>query len=244
MFAIEESEFTVIVIITVSSLFIMIQWVMANSEFIKEFLYGERLTDASKISYFLFTKFSGLIILGVLPAFVLDRLLPHYSLSDYGLSFSGGAYLISFYWIAVLAPGIIMINWFAAKNQKAHLIYPQILVKNWDPKLLGTYSMACSIYLFAFELLFRGFLFFPLANSIGLLPAISINLLLCTISQTPKGLNETIGRLLFSLVLCVATIQTETIWVAFFAHVVSTLSNNLFALLFHPEMRIVKARNR
>ena len=122
-------------------------------------------------------------------------------------------------------------------------MYPQIRVKEWDAKLIVSYSLAWCAYLFGYELLFRGFLLFPLVDSIGVWPAIAVNIALYSVSHIPKGIDETIGALPFGIILCIVTLQTETIWASFFIHVLLVLSNSLVALRFHPEMRIVKVRN-
>ncbi len=243
IFAVSASDITVMISIVGSSLFFILQWSITSSERIKIFFFGDRQSDAGKIGYLLFTKYAGLIILGAFPAILFYTVLPHYSISDYGLSTSGGTSLLSLYWILVLGVIIIVMNWFAARREKTFSMYPQIRVKEWDIKLIITYSVAWCAYLFGYELLFRGFLFFPLVNSIGVWPAISVNIALYSISHIPKGLDETIGALLLGFVLCIATLQTGTIWVAFITHVLLALSNSLFSLLFHPEMRIVKLRN-
>lgn len=242
MFAIEESDFTVIVLVAVISIFIWLQWAITNSEFIKEFLFGEQLREIDEINYFLFTKYSGSLFLGVFPCLVCIKLLPHYSFSDYGLS--SAVNLVSFYWILALGTIIIILNWLISKKKKTHLICPLMLKHEWNTKRISIYSVSFGVYLFSVELLFRGILFFPLVHVMGVLPAIFINVLIYTISQTPKGVNETIGIFLFSLVLCIATFQTGTIWVAFLLHVVFILSNGLMAFFLHPEIKSLKARNR
>ncbi len=241
MFTIEESDFPVIVLVAVISIFIWLQWLITNSEFIKEFLFGERPTVIDEINYFLFTKYSGLLLLGVFPCLVCSKLLPHYSFSDYGLS--SAVNLVSFYWILALGAIIMILNWFIAKKKKTHLICPLILKHEWNAKRISIYSVSIGVYLFSIELLFRGILFFPLVQVMGVLPAIFFNVSIYTISQIPKGVNETIGIFLFSLALCIATFQTGTIWVAFLAQVVSTLSYSQFELLFHSELRVAKAGN-
>jgi membrane protease YdiL (CAAX protease family) len=237
-----ETDLTSIVSIVGSALFFILYWSISSSEKIKIFLFGEELDDAGKINHILFIKYAGLVIMGIFPGVLFSIFLPHYSLSDYGLSFSKGTNLRSFYWISMLGLIIIVMNWFAARREKTFMGYPQIRVKEWDTKLMVSYSLAWCFYLFGYELLFRGFLFFPLVNSIGIWPAISVNVAIYSISHIPKGLDETIGAILLGIVLCIATLLTGTIWVAFFVHVVLALSNSLFALLFHPEMKIVKVR--
>ena len=239
-----DTDLTSIVSIVGSALFFMLYWSISSSENIKVFFYGERLDDAGNISYILFTKYAGLMIMGIFPGILFYRVLPHYSPDDFGLTFSKGTNLISFYWISVLGPVIIVMNWFAARREKTFSMYPQIRIKEWDVRLMVTYSIAWCAYLFGFELLFRSFLFFPLVNSIGIWPAIAVNIAIYSISQIPKGLDEAVGALLLGVVLCIATLQTGTIWVAFIVHVLLALSNSLFSLWFHPEMRIVKSRNR
>jgi membrane protease YdiL (CAAX protease family) len=237
-----ESDLISFVSIVGSAIFFILNWSITSSEKVKEFFYRDRPDDAGKINYILFTKYTGLAILGVIPGIVFYVLLPQYSLSDYGLSFSKGTNLIAFYWISVLGLIIIFMNWFAARREKTFSMYPQIRVKEWDPKLIVIYSIAWCAYLFGYELLFRGFLFFPLVNSIGIWPAISVNIAIYSISHIPKGLDETVGAILLGFVLCIATLLTGTIWVAFVVHVLLALSNSLFSLLFHPEMKIVKVR--
>ncbi len=240
--SLNESDLTCIVSIVGPALFFILYWSITCSEKIKKYFHKEQSSDAGEIKYILFIKYAGLFILGFFPGILFWMVLPHYSLGDYGLSFSKGTNIISFYWISALGFIIIVMNWFAARREKTFLMYPQMRVKEWDAKLIVTYSMAWSAYLFGYELLFRGFLFFPLVNTLGIWPAISINIALYSISHIPKGLDETVGAVLLGTVLCIATLQTGTIWVAFTAHVLLALSNSLFALIFHPEMRIVKIR--
>ena len=242
IFLVNKADLLSIVTIVGAALFFILYWGVSNSERIRAFFYGDNPSDSKKIRYFLFTKYSGLVILGVFPVILLRIVFPDYSLGDYGLSFIKETNLLTFYWVSILGIIIISMNWFAARREKTFSMYPQIRVKEWDWRLMLTYSTAWSAYLFGYELLFRGFLFFPLVNSIGIWPAISVNVAIYSISHIPKGMDETVGAILLGFVLCIATLQTETIWVAYFAHVLLALSNSLFALKFHPEMSIVKSR--
>lgn len=182
MLAIEESWFTALVPIAVCAFFIILYWVTVTSEFLKEFLYGERPSETEEFRYLLFTRYSGVIILGVIPAFVFNKLLPHYSLSDFGLSFSSGVNYISFCWVLVLGPIIIMANWFLVRRRKPRSLCQEIILRSRDSKRIGVYYIAFGLYWLTYELLFRGFLFFPQVNSMGVVPAISINILVLCIA--------------------------------------------------------------
>ena len=244
MFTIDEAQYTTILPVAVCPLFIFLYRIIVNSEVLKEFLYGERPTEREEFNYSLLTKFTGALILAVIPGFLFYKLLPSYTYIDYGLSFTSGFDKIYFYWLMVLGPIIIIINAFVTKRNSDSSCCQQIQLKKWEVKRIGIYSIAGILYLFAFELLYRGFLFFPLVNTIDVVSVITINVLIFAISLSGKRVNDTIGKLLFHIVLCMATYQTGTIWVAFTAQVVNSLSSNLFVLRFQSEMRVIKAKGR
>ena len=55
-----------------------------------------------------------------------------------------------------------------------------------------TEGLGWFIYLFGYELLFRGILLFPLVAAIGVWPAIGVNIALYSATHIPKGVEETI----------------------------------------------------
>ncbi len=238
-----EGDLAPIISIVGASICFILYWFTYSSEKVKQYFYSRYPNDNGKIYHILFVKYMALVTFVILPGILFYFLLPEYSLSDFGLTFSRGTTLISLQWIAALGILILIMNWFAARRAKTFRMYPQIRVKEWDARLILTYCLAWSAYLFGYELLFRGFLLFPLVDSIGIWPAIAVNIALYSVSHIPKGMDETIGALPFGIVLCLITLQTETIWASFVIHVALVLSNSLVALMFHPEMRIVKVRN-
>jgi len=60
-------------------------------------------------------------------------------------------------------------------------------------------------------------------------------------THIPKGLRETLGALPLGLVLCLLTLTSGTIWIAFFVHLAMALTNSFAALKFHPDMVYVKS---
>jgi membrane protease YdiL (CAAX protease family) len=96
------------------------------------------------------------------------------------------------------------------------------------------------IYLFGYELLFRGILLFPLVDSLGVWPAIAINIALYSATHIPKGLDETMGALPLGLVLCILTLYSGTIWIAFFVHVAMAWTNSFTALKYHPDIHYTR----
>jgi membrane protease YdiL (CAAX protease family) len=96
------------------------------------------------------------------------------------------------------------------------------------------------LYLFGYEFLFRGVLLIPLIEPLGMWPAIAINIVLYSATHIPKGLDETIGAIPLGFVLCLLTISSGTIWIAFIVHVVIAWTNTFTALKFHPDMQLKK----
>ena len=80
----------------------------------------------------------------------------------------------------------------------------------------------------------------PVVDSIGVWPAIAINIALYSATHIPKGLEETIGAIPLGLVLCILTLSTGTIWIAFLVHVVMAWTNTLTSLKFNPDMKYIK----
>lgn len=229
-------------VIILSVFFFCVYWFIYDSNKIKLWFQGHYPGDAGKIRSVLFTKFSGFILMGIIPALISLFILPDYAFSDLGISFGKDTNLLSLYWILGLGAIIIPMNWFAARREKTLNMYPQIRIKEWDPALIILYSLGWVMYLFGYEFLFRGFLFFPIVKNLGVWPAIAINIFLYVATHIPKGMDETIGAAPLGLVLCLITLQTGTIWVAFVVHVFLALSNSLFALYFNPEMKVVTKR--
>lgn len=244
-FSWKESDFVPFFTIITATLFFSIYWFIFASEKIKLNFYKKYPdNDQGTIRHVLFTKYAGFVLMGVIPAVLFLIFVPKYTLSDYGIAFNKGTNLITLYWCLGLGAIIIPMNFFAARRPKTFGMYPQIRAKEWDRSLVFRYSLAWCAYLFGYEFLFRGVLFIPLVDTMGVWPAIAINIALYAATHIPKGMDETIGAAPLGLVLCLITLQTGTIWVAFVVHVFLALSNSLFALKFHPEFKMVPQRKK
>ena len=71
---------------------------------------------------------------------------------------------------------------------------------------------------------------------VGMWIAIAINTAMYSATHIPKGLDETIGAIPLGIVLCLLTIASGTIWIAFLVHVAMAWTNSLTAFKFHPEI--------
>lgn len=234
-------ETTRIFVPIVSALvFFVMYWFTAQSEKIKASFYAKNDHDTASVKHIFFTKYFGFIAMGVLPTIVCLIAIPEISLSDYGLTIIPETSLFTIVWTVGLCALVIPLASFSARKPKNLVNYPQIRAKNWDNSIYFKNLLGWALYLFGYEFLFRGILFIPLVEPLGIWPAIAINIALYSATHIPKGLDETIGAIPLGLVLCLLTAASGTIWIAFIVHVAMAWTNSLTALKHHPEIHYRK----
>ena len=220
--------------------FFSIYWFTSKSEKIKKRFYDKYDHDQASFKHIFFTKYFGFISMGILPTILCLVFLQELTLADLGLTFIYETSLFSLIWILGLSVLIIPLVYFSAKKPKNLINYPQIRAKVWTKKMVFINALGWFLYLFGYEFLFRGVLLIPLIEPLGIWPAIAINIALYSATHIPKGLDETIGAIPLGFVLCLLTISSGTIWIAFIVHVVMAWTNTFTALKFHPEMNLKK----
>ena len=146
----------------------------------------------------------------------------------------------SIIWWVPAALLVIVINYFASRNEYHLAQYPQIRAKQWNSGLITLSAISWITYLAGYEFMFRGFLLFSCLESFGFWPAIIINISLYSLVHLPKGSKETMGSIFFGFILSYSTIVLGSFWFAFMVHVTLALSNEWFSIAFHPEINRVK----
>jgi membrane protease YdiL (CAAX protease family) len=220
----------------------IIFWFTQKSEKLKQSYLNKYGADQGSAKFIMFTKYLGGFSMGVIPLVVYLIVFPKTRLSELGFGLNIETLLASILWTVGLCIIIIPLAGFSAKKPENLVNYPQIRAKEWDAKMISGNLFAWAVYLLGYELLFRGVLLFPLIDQIGLWPAIAINIGLYSATHIPKGLSETIGAIPLSIVLCLLTVSTGTIWIAFFVHVAMAWTNSLTALKHHPDMKIIRKK--
>lgn len=233
----KAGDFQTFFTILVSIGFFTIYWFIFVSKKIKDYFYKKYEFDVAAAKHILFTKYAGFTLMGVFPTILALIFLPHISLADYGLTIIPETTLTSLAWIIGISIIIVPVTMKSAKQPKNLVNYPQIRTKIWTKKLIIHNALGWAFYLFGYEFLFRGVLFIPLIESMGLWPAIAVNIALYSATHIPKGMDETIGAAVLGLVLCLLTVYTGTIWIAFLVHLAMAWTNSFTALKHNPEMK-------
>lgn len=234
------TDMRVIVPILSALIFFVIYWFIAQSEKIKALFYAKHEFDAASANHIFFTKYVGFFAMGVAPVIVSLLLIDGLTLTGLGLGFYKETAFFTLLWTAGLCALVIPLAAFSAKKPKNLVNYPQIRAKHWTTSIYYKNLLGWALYLFGYELLFRGVLFMPLIEPLGIWPAIAINVALYSATHIPKGLDETIGAIPLGAVLCLLTYASGTIWIAVIVHIAMAWTNSLTALKHHPEIHYNK----
>jgi hypothetical protein len=218
----------------------IIFWFTQKSEKTKQKFFNKYGRDKGSAKFIMLTRYLGGFSIGIIPLVAYLLAFPGTSLSEVGFGFHKETLLATILWSVGLCVIVIPLASFSARKPENLVNYPQIRAKEWDMKIYRGNLFSWAVYLLGYELFFRGVLLFPLVGQIGLWPAIAVNIGLYSATHIPKGLSETIGAIPLSIVLCLLSISTGTIWIAFFVHVAMAWTNSLTALKHHPDMKIVK----
>lgn len=217
-------------------------WFLAHSTKIKQKYYSKYAFDLAASKHIFFTKVLGFVTMGIIPLMVCLFFIKNTKLTYFGLGLKYETLAFTLKAIGILSIIIIPIVYYSAKQEKNLLNYPQVRAKTWTNKTIFYNAFGWTIYLLGYELLFRGILFFPLVETLGLSTAITINVILYSATHIPKGVEETIGAIPLSIVLCLLTYVSENIWIAFIVHVVMALTNEFTAFLHHPDFQYKNER--
>ena len=226
------SETELIIVFATFALGYTSYYTFARSARIRDWFHGRFGHDAAEIAHTLVSRLIMVVGFGVLPA-VLLAVIGRRGLAAYGLTvrWNTPAALV----IAALSVVIALVIRFNPGRQKLTAHYPQMRLATWSPREISVNVAGWAAYLFAYELMFRGFLLQSLLPY-GLVLAVAVNTALYVAVHVPKGLSEAIAAVPFGLLLCFLTIEYGTIWAAFILHLVLALANSLVAIAENPEM--------
>lgn len=209
-------------------------WSIASSKRLKERLTVALDSERASILHAVFKRIAGFILLGVLPLSVCILLINGYTPADAGLYINPGKMGFTVVSILLLSAITIPILSFSARKPGVLETYPEIRVMRWTPGIFLIEAATWAIYLLGYETLFRGMLLFGLAESLGPVPAIIVNVIFYSAAHIPKGKSETLAAIPFGIILCILTLHSGTIWIAFFSHLINAIVTSITARKFSP----------
>ena len=179
-------------------------------------------------------RMAGVVILGGGSALAAWLFLP-FDLADLGLTLAIPP--STWLWVGGASVVIVIGCIVTAHKPENFEVYPEMRVPRWGLGPVTANFVSCGLYMFAYEFLFRGFLFFPCLAAMPAVFAIAINVLLYVLAHAPKGPREALGSIPLGVVLCLSAIDTGSIWAAFLIHVIMSQLNDYLAVRANPAMR-------
>lgn len=192
-----------------------------------------------KIALFLLKKFSGFLILGLIPGVIY-----YYSLSrDFGkFGFSADQYMNN---LLVIFPLVTIIAIILFINQKANKQNNslQINLSEWNILLFLLNAAGWIIYLIGYEFLFRGILLFECYISFGFWPAIAINVTIYSALHMVNGKDQTIGALIFGGIACYFTLSRGSVLIPVIMHVSLSILSDYFSIKYNTSLSFIRQLN-
>lgn len=222
--------------VVLTIVFYTLYWLVASSGKLKRMVYSCREALTANIIHVVLKRTAGFLILGVIPLVMSALVNDSFMLADAGIRFNpetAGFTVIS---TILLSLPVIVIVYFSARKPSIYSIYPEIRTSRWTGGLLFAESISWALYLLGYEALFRGVLLFGLAQSTGQVAAITISVILYSLAHLPKGKTETLAAIPFGIILCILTLHSGSIWIAFLVHLVNALTTTVTAIKFNPVM--------
>ena len=184
---------------------------------------------------YFFQRILGFLTFGLLPSFIFI-IYKDQPLTNFGLNLQH--ITLSLLWTIGLGALVSVANFFLAGKKENLRTYPQIRLKIWTPDKLLLNAITWALYLLGYEFMFRGLLLFSFYEAYGATIAITINCIAYALVHIPKGKKETFGSIPLGILLSIITLQTGSIFVAFWFHVIMALTNDYFAIKAHPSMEV------
>jgi membrane protease YdiL (CAAX protease family) len=181
---------------------------------------------------FISDKITGIILTGVLPLLVFV-IIPGMPSREAGLT-TGGMNKTA-YLLAGLIALTVTSTFFSSKSVKVQRSSPELRVKVWHPRHIILSSLGWLIYLFGYELFFRGILWFFCYRAFGFWWSVVINVTLYSLVHVPKGRLMTYGAIPLGVLFCTLSYFTGSFLPAFLIHSAMAISTELFSVNHNPE---------
>ena len=189
---------------------------------------------------FLSGKLTGILFTGIIPYIIF---LGIFDISPSRIGVVTGLTFKFCYLIALLVLFTCLIAFFASKKKEVREISADLKINDWYPRHLVLFVLAWIFYIFGYELLFRGIVWFTCFEAFGFWPALLINLSLYAIVHLPKGKLMALGTLPTGLILCLLSHLTGSFLPAFIIHSTIAVSTGLFSIYHNPEAHLYFIRS-
>lgn len=197
------------------------------------------VTVSTESKDFISGKITGIVFAGVLPLIVFV-IIPGIPASEAGLT-TGEMHKITYLLIGLIAITVLS-AFFSLKSINVRESAPELRIKVWHLRHIILSSLSWLIYLFGYELFFRGILWFFCFRAFGFWWSVLINVTLYSLVHVPKGRLMTYGAVPLGVLFCTLSYFTGSFLPAFMIHSAMAISTELFSVYHNPEFRFSRER--
>ena len=235
----DRSYFPSVVALSIIIVCYFCYWFISQSARLSAICQRKFGGENAQANYILSQRLIGIFFLGVAPVIAALIIFPE-GLRAYGVAVP--KVLPTIYWTGGISLGLLPLVLSFSRKPDFYRTYPLIRKKNWDMKLIAINTSSWFIYLLAYEFFFRGLLLFVCWRAFGSYPAILINVSLYFCVHIPYGFWVSLGSIPLGFAMCLATLHTGGIWVAFAVHLLVALLNDYIALRANPEIVVTRLK--
>jgi membrane protease YdiL (CAAX protease family) len=235
----KPDELETAAIIMGTLLFYYTYFYLSHSQFVERIIRN-RITGGNKdLSVFFFRKTTGFFILGVVPAILYFGLLKA-SGEKFGLTFNHfeSSFLI-ITGLVILTAVILFFHHKGNPERSTLQMNPPV----WNVPMFMLNALGWSIYLIAYEFLFRGILLFECYETFGFWPAIAINVTLYSAIHMVSGKEQAIGTLVFGTIACYFALSMGTLLIPVFMHLSASILSNFYSIRSMQGLKIAGNTN-
>jgi membrane protease YdiL (CAAX protease family) len=228
----EPDDLRISLIILGTLVFFYLYHYTAHSAVMERWIFKNTTGIAAELRLFLFRKLSGFVFLGMMPLMLYSSVTEN-PVEKFGFTYThfiGNIFLIS----GMMALIAVLLFFRHRKNPSLNTL--QIKTNRWNNTLMVFDLLGWSLYLLAYEFLFRGILLFECSNYFGILPAIVINMVIYSAIHMVNGKEQAIGAIFFGAVTCYLTLQMGTILIPLFMHIALSGFSDYFSVRMNPSI--------
>jgi len=222
-----------ITVFSVPVLFYFYSWNDKTRLFLKSLMKRLNVSWKDEGIAFISEKLTGILYTGLIP-FIVFLMVFHLSPEQTG--FVAGNTFRYRYIILFLILLTAFLSFLSSKSRRIQQVSPELKLKNWYPAHLFISASAWIIYLFGYEMLFRGILWFVTFETFGFWPAMIINLFLYAAVHVQKGLLIAAGTLPVGIIFCLLSYLTGSFFAAFMIHFTLAISTEISSLYHNPDI--------
>lgn len=232
----EPNDLRMGVVIFGTLVFFYCYYYFAHSSFLEKAVQKRTAGKSGELWLFLLRKLSGLVFLGLFPAFFYMVLLEG-SFEKFG--FSLNHFSANFFIISGLVFFIALFLFLRHTKSPAQNTL-QMKKVQWGSSLFALNLLGWSLYLIAYEFLFRGVLLFECYESIGFWPAIAVNITIYSAIHMVNGKEQALGALIFGAIACYLTLTRGTVLIPVFMHIALSGFSDYYSIRLNPEIGFTK----